>query len=49
MKIAILEAKTVSKGDISFEEIYKLGEVAEFPLTPIDRILENIGDAEAVL
>ena len=49
MKIAILEAKTVSKGDVSFEEIYKLGEVAEFPLTPIDRILENIGDAEAVL
>ena len=49
MKIAILEAKTVSRGDISFEEIYKLGEVAEFPLTPVENILRNIGDAEAVL
>ena len=49
MKIAILEAKTVSKGDISFEEIYKLGEVTEYPLTPTDRIISNIGDAEAVL
>lgn len=49
MKIAILEAKTVSKGDVSFEEIYKLGDVREFPLTPTDRIAENVGDAEAVL
>lgn len=49
MKIAILEAKTVSKGDVSFEELYSLGEVTEYPLTPIDRIVENVGDAEAVL
>lgn len=49
MKISILEAGTVSKGDVSFEKIYKLGEVTEHSLTPLDRILENIGDAEAVL
>lgn len=49
MKISILEAKTVSKGDVSFEEIYSLGEVTEFPLTPVDKIVENVGDAEAVL
>ncbi len=49
MKIAILEAKTVSRGDVSFEEIYRLGEVKEFPLTPVDRIVENVGDAEIVL
>lgn len=49
MKIAILEASSVSRGDVSFDDIYKLGEVREFPLTPADRIVENIGDAEAVL
>ena len=49
MKIAILEAKTVSKGDVSFEEIYRLGEVSEFPLTPAEDIVKNIGDAEAAL
>ena len=49
MKIAILEAKTVSKGDVSFEEIYKLGDVDEYPLTPAGRIISNVGDAEAVL
>lgn len=49
MKIAVLEAKTVSRGDVSFEEIYKLGEVREFPLTPEDKIVENVGDAEIVL
>ena len=49
MKIAILEAKTVSKGDVSFEGIYRLGEVREFPLTPVSDIVKNVGDAEAVL
>lgn len=49
MKIAVLEAKTVSRGDVSFDGIYELGEVREFPLTPIDKIVENIGDAEIVL
>lgn len=49
MKIVMLEASTVSRGDVSFDDIYKLGEVREFPLTPVDKIVENIGDAEAVL
>lgn len=49
MKIAILEAKTVSKGDVSFDEIYRLGEVMEYPLTPAPDVVKNIGDAEAVL
>ncbi len=49
MKIVMLEAASVSRGDIPFDDIYKLGEVREFPLTPNDRIVENIGDAEAVL
>ncbi|MCM1024029.1 MAG: D-2-hydroxyacid dehydrogenase [Prevotella sp.] len=49
MKIVILEAKTVSKGDVSFEELYGLGEVTEYPLTPAGMIVRNVGDAEAVL
>lgn len=49
MKIAMLEAASVSRGDIPFDDIYKLGEVREFPLTPADKTVENIGDAEAVL
>ncbi len=49
MKIVMLEASTVSRNDISFEEIYRLGEVTEYPLTPVDKIVEYIGDAEAVL
>ena len=49
MKIVILEAATVSKNDISFDEIYKLGEVTEYPLTPVDKIVEYVSDAQAVL
>lgn len=49
MKIVILEAATVSKNDVSFEEIYRLGEVREYPLTPVDKVVEYVGDAEAVL
>lgn len=49
MKIVMLEAATVSRGDVPFDEIKRLGEVREFPLTPVDKIVENIGDAEAVL
>lgn len=49
MKIAILEAKTVSRGDVSLEEFYRLGEVAEYPLTPAADVIKNIGDAEAAV
>lgn len=49
MKIVILEAGTVSRGDVSFDELYSLGDVTEYRLTPTDKIVENVGDAEAVL
>ncbi len=49
MKIAILEAATVSKGDVSFDGLRELGEVTEYPLTPTDKIVQNVGDAEIVL
>lgn len=49
MKIVILEAGTVSRGDVSFDGLYSLGGVTEYRLTPTDKIVENVGDAEAVL
>lgn len=49
MKIVILEASSVSAGDVSYEPVHKLGSVTEYPLTPLDKIIENVGDAEAVL
>lgn len=50
MKIAILESQTVtSGGDISFDEICSLGETVCFPLTPQDKVVENVGDCEAAI
>ncbi len=49
MKIVLLEEKTVSQGDISLDEFYKLGDVKSYPLTPVDRLIEYIGDAEAAI
>ncbi len=49
MKITILEAATISKGDVSFDGLRELGEVTEYPLTPTDKIVQNVGDAEIVL
>ncbi len=49
MKIVMLEASAVSRNDVSFEEIYRLGDVKEYPVTPADKIIEYIGDAEIVL
>lgn len=49
VKIVMLEAASVSKGDVSFDEIYSLGDVTEHPVTPKDKIVEYIGDADAVL
>lgn len=51
MKIVVLEEKTVVNGsdDVSFDEVCSLGETTLYPLTPDDKIIEYVGDAEAVL
>ena len=51
MKIAVLEEKTVVGGSdsVNFDEIRSLGDTVCYPLTPADKIVEYIGDAEAVL
>lgn len=50
MKIAILEEQTVtSGGEVSFDEIRSLGETVCFPLTPQDKVIENVGDCDAAI
>ena len=49
MKIVLLEEKTVSRGDISLDCFYKLGDVTGYPLTPQDKVIERVGSAEAVI
>lgn len=49
MKIVLLEEKTVTQGDVTLDEFYSLGEVRGYPLTPKDKLVEYIGDAEAAI
>ncbi len=49
MKIVLLEEKTVSQGDVSLDEFRSLGDVRSYPLTPQDKLVEYIGDAEATI
>ena len=50
MKIAVLDWYTVDvNGDISAEMLEKLGEVKIIPMTPPEKVVESIGDAEIVL
>ena len=49
MKIILLEEKTVSQGDVSLDGFKALGQVTGYPLTPQDKVIERVGDAEAVI
>lgn len=49
MKIVILDKKTVTNGDISFEKIYALGDVTEYDTTSPEQLIERISDADAVI
>lgn len=49
MKIVLLEEKTVSQGDVSLDEFDTLGDVRRYPLTPADKIIEYVADAEAAI
>ncbi|MDK2799263.1 MAG: glycerate dehydrogenase [Clostridiales bacterium] len=48
MKIVVLDGYTLNPGDLSWERLEKLGEVTVYDRTPVDKILERIGDAEVV-
>lgn len=49
MKIVILDGYTLNPGDLSWEELYNLGEVTIYDRTNSDDIVSRIGDAEIVL
>lgn len=49
MKIVMLEQDAVNNDDICFDGFNKLGDFKAYPLTPDDKIIQYIGDADAVL
>ncbi len=49
MKIAVIDTCTITKGDVSLDEISALGDVSFYDDIPDDRIAEMIGDSEAII
>ena len=49
MKIVILDAQTVTKGDLSLSPLDKFGKVTVYQLTPPELIAERVKDADAIL
>ena len=49
MKIVILDAQTITKGDISLSTLSDFGEVVTYNLTSYEEIAERIKDADAVI
>ncbi|MCD7896215.1 MAG: D-2-hydroxyacid dehydrogenase [Planctomycetaceae bacterium] len=48
MKIVVLDGHVVNPGDISWEAIETQGDFSYYDLTPADKVVDRIGDAEAV-
>lgn len=48
MKIVVLDGFTLNPGDLSWEDIKKLGEVAVYDRTPQELIVERSKDAEII-
>jgi glycerate dehydrogenase len=49
MKIVILDGYTENPGDLSWDGLNVLGELAVYDRTPVDKIVERIGDAQAII
>lgn len=49
MKIVILDAQTVTNGDVSLKPLEKYGEVVIYNLTSYEQIAQRIKDADAVI
>ena len=49
MKIVVLDGYTENPGDLSWEELGKLGELTVYDRTPQSEIIPRIGDAEIVI
>lgn len=48
MKIVVLDGYTLNPGDLNWDGLKDLGDVQVYDRTPSDKILERIGDAEAI-
>jgi len=48
MKLVVLDGYTLNPGDLSWEELEKLGDLTVYERTPEDKIVERIGDAQIV-
>ncbi|KOA18605.1 putative 2-hydroxyacid dehydrogenase [Clostridium homopropionicum DSM 5847] len=48
MKIVVLDGYTLNPGDISWEDLEKLGELKVYDRTEKDKVIERIGDAEII-
>ena len=48
MKIVVLDGYTLNPGDLTWKGLEKLGELKVYDRTPVDKIVERIGDAEIV-
>lgn len=49
MKIVILDGYTENPGDLSWEGFEELGELTVYDRTPKEKVIERIGDADAVI
>ena len=49
MKIVILDAQTVTKGDLSLSPLDRFGEKVVYQLTPPELIAERVRDADIIL
>ncbi|GAB4022009.1 D-2-hydroxyacid dehydrogenase [Spirosoma koreense] len=48
MKIVVLDGYTLNPGDLSWEELEKLGDLTVYDRTPADQILDRAKDAEII-
>ena len=48
MKIVVLDGYTLNPGDLSWDELKKLGEVTVYERTPEDQVVERAKDAEVI-
>lgn len=49
MKIVVLDGNTLNPGDLSWEELEKLGEVTIYDRTPGDKIIERAKEAQVII
>ena len=49
MKIVLTDCKTVTRGDIDLKVFESLGETTYYELTPPEKLIERIKDADAVI